>query len=116
MENKFLIKAAITVLLFMTVSLKINAQSEEIIIQTTAQCNECKENIEKALRAEKGVRFVELDITTKTVKVVYNPKKTDPEALKKVISMVGYDADNIPADSAAVLRLSPCCTKDGHME
>jgi len=31
------------------------SQTKEIIIQTTAQCGECKTNIEKALMAEKGV-------------------------------------------------------------
>lgn len=93
---------------------KVAAQSEEIYIQTTAQCQECKEIIEKALINEKGVRFAELDIKTKKAKVIYNPKKTTPEQLRIVISKVGYDADEIPADPEAVKRLSPCCTKDGH--
>ena len=92
------------------------AQTKEITIQTTAQCGECKTNIEKALLAEKGVKFAELDITTKIVKVVYNESKISPDQLRKAISMVGYDADSIPADSAAVAKLKPCCTKDGHQE
>ncbi|MDQ3050709.1 MAG: cation transporter [Bacteroidota bacterium] len=92
------------------------SQTAEIIIQTTAQCGECKEIIEKALMAEKGVRFAELDVKSKQAKVVYNTNKTTPEQLRKAISMVGYDADGVVADSAAVLRLSPCCTKDGHRE
>jgi len=92
------------------------SQTQEIVIQTTAQCGECKTNIEKALMAEKGVKFAELDVKSKQVKVVYNSKKTNPEQLRKTIAMVGYDADEVPADSAAVLRLNPCCTKDGHRE
>ena len=66
--------------------------------------------------AEKGVRFVELDMKSKTVKVAYNSKKTSPEQLRTVISKSGYDADTIPADPEAVKRLDPCCTKDGHRE
>ncbi|MBK8413168.1 MAG: heavy-metal-associated domain-containing protein [Bacteroidetes bacterium] len=54
--------------------------------------------IEKALINEKGVRFVELDIKTKKAKVIYNPKKVTPEQLRIVITKVGYDADEIPAD------------------
>lgn len=95
---------------------EIKAQSAEIVIQTTAQCKECKENIEKALINQKGVKFAELDIKTKQAKVVYNPKKITPEKLREVISKTGYDADDVPADSAAVQKLSPCCTKDGHRE
>ena len=92
------------------------SQTQEIIIQTTAQCGECKEIIEKALMAEKGVRYAELDVKSKQAKVVYNSKKITPEELRKTISLAGYDADSVPADSAAVLRLDPCCTKDGHRE
>jgi len=92
------------------------SQTEEIIIQTTAQCGECKEIIEKALMAVKGVRFAELDVNSKKAKVVYNSKKTNPAELRKTISLAGYDADDVPADSAAVAKLNPCCTKDGHRE
>ena len=92
------------------------SQTEEIIIQTTAQCGECKVNIEKALMAEKGVRYAELDVKSKQAKVVYNSKKITPDELRKAISLAGYDADTVPADSAAVLRLNPCCTKEGHRE
>jgi periplasmic mercuric ion binding protein len=92
------------------------AQSKEIIIQTTAQCGECKEIIEKALMAEKGVRYASLDVKSKQAKVVYNGKRTSPERLRSAISAVGYDADEIPADPEAVKKLNPCCTKDGHKD
>src|SRR5688572_23226741 len=92
------------------------SQTQEVIIHTTAQCGECKEIIEKALMAEKGVKFAELDVKSKQAKVVYNSKRTTPEQLRKTISLAGYDADEVPADSAAVLRLNPCCTKDGHRD
>lgn len=109
-------KLSLIFLLSIITSAATMAQTKEIIIQTTAQCGECKEIIEKALMAEKGVKFAELDVKSKQAKVVYNEKKTTPEQLRKAISMVGYDADDIPADAEAVKRLKPCCTKDGHME
>lgn len=117
MKIKFEIKTVLMFLIFVLgLTVTGYSQVQEIIIQTTAQCDECKHNIEKALMAESGVRFAELDIKSKQVKVVYNSKKITPEALRNAISMIGYDADTVPADSAAVLRLKPCCTKDGHME
>ncbi len=109
-------KIALTLIVVLATAAFGFSQTQEIIIQTTAQCGECKTNIEKALMAEKGVRFAELDVKSKQAKVVYNTKKTTPEQLRKAISMVGYDADDVPADSAAVTRLNPCCTKDGHRE
>lgn len=92
-------------------SISTYAQEAEIIIKTTAQCGTCKKNIEKALMMEKGVRFAELDVKTQNAKVIYNSKKTTPETLRKAISGVGYDADELPADVAAVEKLKPCCKK-----
>ena len=88
------------------------AQNTEIVITTTAVCQECKEAVEKALMDEKGVKFAELDSDTKKVRVVYNASKTNPDQLRKAITLVGYDADDVPADPEAFKRLSPCCTKE----
>lgn len=114
--SKTLRKLMVVAILTVFASTVVKAQSAEIVIQTTAQCKECKDNIEKALINQKGVRFAELDIKTKQAKVVYNSSKITPEQLREVISKTGYDADDVPADSAAVQKLSPCCTKDGHRE
>lgn len=115
-QKSLLVIPFMLLILSVFTSTDTKAQSQEIIIQTTAQCGECKSNIEKALIAEKGVRFAELNVKTKQAKVIYNPKKTNPDNLRKAISKVGYDADSIPADPEAVKKLSPCCTKDGHKE
>jgi hypothetical protein len=45
--------------------------------------------------------------------VTYKTKKTNPEALRKAISMAGYQADEMPANQAAFDALSDCCKKDG---
>ena len=108
------IQKTISIFFMLFISINVHAQSEEIIIQTTAQCGECKENIEKALMAEKGVRFAELDIKSKQAKVIYNSKRTTPEQLRTAISNVGYDADLVEANPEAVEKLSPCCKKGGH--
>lgn len=102
----------IIIMLLLLAPAALRAQNTEIVIQTTAVCKECKENIEKALMDEKGVKFAELDSKTKKVRVIYNASKTTPEQLRKAISLVGYDADDVPADPEAVKKLSPCCTKD----
>ena len=106
--------SATLALLMLTASVSSDAQTAELVIQTTAQCQECKDIIERALIGEKGVRFAELDMISKKVRIVYNSKRTNPELLRGVISHAGYDADDIPADPEAVKKLDPCCTKDGH--
>ncbi len=96
-------------LLFTT---NIFAQNAEVKIKTSAICEKCKSTIERDLLFEKGIKKVTLDLDTKVVTVVYNPKKTDEEKIRIAITKIGYDADSIPADSAAYLKLPDCCRKD----
>jgi copper chaperone CopZ len=100
-----------TIVCLMFTASTVKGQEAEIIIKTTAQCGTCKTNIEKALMMEKGVRFAELDVKTQNARVTYNSKRTTPEQLRKAISGVGYDADEIPADAVAIEKLKPCCRR-----
>jgi len=84
---------------------------EIIKIKTSSQCGECKEIIEEALAFEKGVKTADLDVETKIVTVTYKKGKTTPEKIRKAISKVGYDADNVAADKKAYAKLDACCKK-----
>jgi len=85
----------------------------EIVIQTSAQCRMCKERLEKALAYEKGVYSSNLDLKTKKIHIIYNPKKTNPERLRLVISKQGYQADDIKPDPFAYEQLPECCKIGG---
>lgn len=85
-----------------------------IKIKTSAQCDMCKERLEKAFAYEKGVKKSELDVETAVFTVEYNPKKTTPEKLKEAVTKVGYDADELPANEKAYEQLPACCQKGGH--
>lgn len=87
------------------------ATASEIKIQTSAQCEMCKDRIEKAMAYEKGVKKSDLDLKNKVLTVSYNPSKTNPDKIRNAVSMVGYDADNVPADAKAYKALPPCCKK-----
>lgn len=89
------------------------AQNSEVKIKTSAICEKCKSVIERDLLFEKGIKKVSLDLDTKVATVVYNPKKTDEEKIRIAITKIGYDADNLAADSMAYLKLPDCCKKDG---
>ena len=84
---------------------------ETIKIKTSSQCDMCKERIEEALAFEKGVKTAVLDIETKVVTVTYKKSKTSSEKIKKAISKVGYDADEVAADPKAYSKLDACCKK-----
>ncbi|MBV6483775.1 MAG: hypothetical protein KFKLKKLM_00230 [Flavobacteriales bacterium] len=89
-------------------------KTETITIQTSAQCDMCKHTIEKAMAYEKGVKKSTLDVPTSILTVEYNPAKTTPEKIRKAVSDVGYDADDVPANPKAYEKLNPCCKKGAH--
>ena len=89
-------------------------KQETVKIKTSAICDMCKDRIEKGLAFEKGVKKADLDVKTKIVTITYNPSKTTPDDLRKAVSKLGYDADNLPADKAAYAKLPACCKKDAN--
>jgi copper chaperone CopZ len=90
------------------------AKKQTIVIQTSAQCDDCKERIEGALNYTKGVKFADLDLETKKVTVQFLTKKTSLETIKAIIAKIGYDADEVKADITAVQKLPKCCQPNGH--
>jgi periplasmic mercuric ion binding protein len=84
---------------------------EKIKIQTSAQCGMCKEAIEETLAFERGVKKSVLIMKTKVVEVEYDKRRTSPEKIRKAISKIGYDADDVPADKKAYEKLEACCKK-----
>lgn len=86
----------------------------KIDIMTSAICDMCKHAIEYDLTFRKGIKDVNLDLDTKVVSVVYNPKKTDTNTIRKHITMVGYHADSLQRDPVAYEKLPFCCKDGGH--
>lgn len=89
-------------------------KKETVTIQTSAQCDMCKERIEKAMAFTKGVKKSTLNVEAKSITVVYNPAKTSPGQIREAISKTGYDADSVAADQKAYESLPGCCKKGGH--
>ncbi len=90
------------------------AKTMEIKINTTIECDMCKKRVESGLAYEKGVKFSKVDVPTKTLTVTYNAAKTSPEKIKLAVSKMGYNADEIKADTAAYNQLPECCKAGGH--
>lgn len=83
----------------------------EIKIQTSAVCEMCKKTIEEGLIFEKGIKSVSLNLENFVLTVVYNPKKTNPDVIRKKVSALGYNADEVKADEKAYNNLHSCCKK-----
>lgn len=91
---------------------------EQIMIQTSAECESCKVRIEEKLNYTKGIVFADLDIPSKKLSVKYKTKKIRKEQILKILSELGYDADNITANPQAYEALPQCCKVNGmeHIE
>ena len=90
------------------------SQNSEIsVIQTSAQCNDCKDRIEGKLNYTKGVKFAELDMENKKVTVKYSSKKISLQKIKETIAAIGYDADEVKAKQEDILKLPKCCQPGG---
>ncbi len=105
----------LAVICFMMLAATVFSQDKKtdtIKIKTSAVCNQCKDRIEGGLIYEKGVKDVSLDVETKIATIKYNTKSTNPDELRKKISKLGYDADDVPCDKVAYEKLPACCKKD----
>lgn len=93
------------------------AGNDTIVIQTKIYCDHCNEcsscqpHIEHELRFEKGVKFSSVDAKKQTITVIYNPQKTNAQAIKKAIANSGFDADDVLANPKSVAKLDGCCQK-----
>ena len=59
-------------------------------------CATCPLQVKSAAKRVDGVKEVEVSLKDATARIVYDPKKTTPEALAVAISGVGYPATVIP--------------------
>ncbi|MDX1904959.1 MAG: heavy-metal-associated domain-containing protein [Thermonemataceae bacterium] len=112
MKKSIFLSLFLLVFIALEASAQKNAKLETIEIKTSAVCNMCKSSLETDLKYEKGVKTVKLDVLTKVLTVSYNPKKTNPDKIRKAVTKVGYDADSLPADPKAYEQLEDCCKKE----
>jgi copper chaperone CopZ len=92
------------------------SKTQEVSIQTSAECAECEIRLEEALNYTKGIVFAELDLVTMKLNVKFKPKQITLEEIKVKIASLGYQADDIPADKIAYDALPACCKPGGMKE
>lgn len=92
------------------------SKTQELNIQTSAECGECEKRIEEALNYTKGIVYAELDLSTMKLHVKFKTKQITLEQIKLKIASLGYQADEIPADKTAFDALPACCKPGGMKE
>lgn len=89
------------------------AQTDTVVIHSgNIVCQTCRRTIIRGLSTQKGIRSVEVDVPNKSVTVVYRPDKTNPTNIRQALARLGYDADTIPRDTQAFMKLPACCRVD----
>jgi copper chaperone CopZ len=88
------------------------SEMQSVDIQTSAVCGTCKQTLEKAMSKAEGVSSSRLDLGNKVLTVEFDPAKTNADALRKLVTETGYDADGQPAVQTAHDNLPACCQKD----
>lgn len=116
MKNSTL-KSVLLTLFIMLMANTVNAQktNQKAVIKTVLHCDHCKECETCGLKFKtemlkiEGLKMYELDDKAMTFTVYYNAKKTNLQNIKKGISKLGYDADDVKADPQAYDGLDGCC-------
>ncbi|HRH68232.1 MAG TPA: heavy-metal-associated domain-containing protein [Flavobacteriales bacterium] len=86
---------------------------ESVKIQSSAICDMCEKTIETEMIYEKGVKKVDVDLSTAAVLVDFDPKKTDATKLRSALVKLGYSADGTPGNPEAFAKLPLCCQNEG---
>ena len=63
-----------------------------VVLSCDLHCQACCDKIMKNIAFEKGVKDLICDLKSKTVTVVYDTRKTDPETLLKAFEKIGKPA------------------------
>ncbi|WP_347922766.1 cation transporter [Pontimicrobium sp. SW4] len=72
-------------------------------------CLMCKERIEKASVKTKGVKSAVWDVKTHELKLIFDERKTNLDAIRKNIVAVGHDTKELKATDEAYNSVHPCC-------
>jgi len=94
-----------------------NSTTKTAVIKTMIYCDHCKacetcgDKFQKDLYNETGIKRVDVDSKAMTITVIYDSRKITLDTIRLFISKLGYDADDVKADPAAVATLDQCCKK-----
>ncbi|MCQ2276559.1 MAG: heavy-metal-associated domain-containing protein [Bacteroidales bacterium] len=109
--KKFILLALMAILTMGTYAQK----EQSVVIKTNAalNCQKCADRFSENVPFFKGVKTYTYDAKTAVLTIKYDANKTNPDQLRKDISKLGYNADNVAADPKARENLPACCKGGG---
>ena len=75
-----------------TMIIAVLAALSQVVFTTNMHCVKCAEKIQDKLAFEKGINDLEFDVSRKTVKVTFDPAKTDTARIGGALRKLGYAA------------------------
>ncbi len=84
-------------------------KNAKVSLEVDGVCLMCKERIEKAAIRTKGVKSAIWNVETHELKLIYDERKTNLDAIKQSIVAVGHDTKDLKATDEAYNSVHPCC-------
>jgi mercuric ion binding protein len=115
--NKISIMKHLSFLIIIMLTLVLQAKAQDKSLTTASykvygNCGMCKSTIEKAANGVKGVNSAVWEVTTDTITVTFDNRKTTPDKILQAIAESGYDSDTHRAPDEAYNKLHGCCQYD----
>jgi copper chaperone CopZ len=99
--------------LFLLAAVLMMGTAEAKTVKTTFEvkgnCGMCQKRIEAAAKNVKGVTSARWNKENSQLSLVYDNKKTTPEAVQKALAAVGHDCGKFKADQKVYDALPGCC-------
>jgi periplasmic mercuric ion binding protein len=89
-------------------TVKPSDQKKTETFKVWGKCDMCKTRIEKTVKAE-GVATADWNTKTEMLTVVFDPAKTNVDALEKKLAAVGHDTEKYKASDEVYAKLPGCC-------
>ena len=86
-----------------------NLKSLNVSFLVKGVCEMCKDRIENGTIKLKGVKYVNWDIMSSNVSLIYNSKKISLDEIHKGISLLGHSTNKYTAPSEIYNSLPDCC-------
>lgn len=106
--NPLLVMAAVLVVALFAFSVRLKASADKMMVLKAdgITCGSCVASISRALKAEKGVASVAVDVATGRVLVGYDSKFAAPEALASRVASAGYRSHILQVQTIGEFRTS----------
>jgi len=102
-------KVFVLAMMFLGIASFAQNKNAKASLEVDGVCLMCKERIEKASVKTKGVKSAVWNVKTHELKLIFDERKTNLDAIRKNIVAVGHDTKELKATDEAYNSVHPCC-------